>query len=289
MASTPDKLNELRATLSKMEVALGAVEHSIIWTNSIGEIRWCNASFESFCGQLRVFLLGQMLTEKLVLYRAGEIINQTQHPVNIALSSKQSGQEKYDTFHAKKYANLSVSWHYVEIIDAFTKEEDTSSAVIVIQDITRQTRSEHNLLFAKLQLEEKTEELTQANTALKEKTARLEHLLSELQKAQANLVQSEKMYSLGLMTAGIAHEINNPVNFIHGNLQHLHSYCHSLIDLIEVYEKKVQQPDEEIRRKAQEVDYEFIRSDLPKILDSMATGTERIREILYSLQNKTSP
>ncbi|MEG4801629.1 AAA family ATPase [Microcoleus sp. ARI1-B5] len=131
-------------------------------------------------------------------------------------------------------------------------------------------------------LEQKVEERTQE---LEEKATQLEVTLQKLYATQSQLIQTEKMSSLGQLVAGIAHEINNPVNFIHGNLNHAHEYITSLIELIDLYEELSPQPQPKIQAKIAEIDLEFIVEDLPKILGSMTTGTERIRQIVESLRN----
>jgi signal transduction histidine kinase len=98
-------------------------------------------------------------------------------------------------------------------------------------------------------------------------------------------VQAEKMSSLGQLVAGIAHEINNPVSFIHGNLAHLQEYAHDLLDFVELYEKHYPDPAPEIQAHAEAIDLEFLQSDLPKVLNSMRMGTDRIRQIVLSLRN----
>jgi PAS domain S-box-containing protein len=108
--------------------------------------------------------------------------------------------------------------------------------------------------------------------------------LQELQRTQAQLVQSEKMSSLGQLVAGIAHEINNPVNFIHGNLNHLETYSQDLISLIHLYQQEYPQFNPVIATRIKEIDLEFLSEDLPKVLDSMKIGTDRIREIVKSLR-----
>ncbi|MCD8486919.1 MAG: ATP-binding protein [Desertifilum sp.] len=108
--------------------------------------------------------------------------------------------------------------------------------------------------------------------------------LSQLKQTQLHLVQSEKMSSLGQLIAGIAHEINNPVNFIHGNLLHAGDYIEEVLALIELYQKHYPQPPDSIQVKMEESDIEFISQDLPKLLNSMNVGAERIREIVQSLR-----
>ncbi|XWK89129.1 MAG: ATP-binding protein [Phormidium sp.] len=106
-----------------------------------------------------------------------------------------------------------------------------------------------------------------------------------LQEAQAKLIQTEKMSSLGQLVAGVAHEINNPINFIYGNLPHAADYTQELLRLIELYQEKYPNPDPEIQELEEEIDLEFLITDLKKIQASMSMGANRIREIVLSLRN----
>jgi two-component system NtrC family sensor kinase len=128
------------------------------------------------------------------------------------------------------------------------------------------------------QVEVRTQELSDKNT-------QLQQLLEELQHTQVQMVQSEKMSALGQMVAGVAHEINNPVNFIHGNLTHVQEYAHNLLGLVQLYQNYYPDPAPEIQAEAEEIDMEFIQADLPKVIDSMKLGTDRIRQIVLSLRN----
>jgi signal transduction histidine kinase len=114
---------------------------------------------------------------------------------------------------------------------------------------------------------------------------KLQAILSELQETQAQLIQSEKMSSLGQLIAGVAHEINNPVNFIYGNLSHASQYSQDLIGLIECYQKHYPDPHPEVRAEIEAVDLDFLVEDLPKIIASMQVGAERIRQIVLTLRN----
>ena len=113
----------------------------------------------------------------------------------------------------------------------------------------------------------------------------LNRTLKELQTSQAHLVQSEKMSSLGQLVAGVAHEINNPVSFIHGNLTHIQEYTQGLLELLQLYEQYYPNPVSEIQTETEEIDLKFIRDDLPKILSSMEMGSIRICKIVLSLRN----
>ncbi len=127
---------------------------------------------------------------------------------------------------------------------------------------------------------------SQTAAAIAESKARqLETALNQLQTAQVQLIQSEKMSSLGQMVAGVAHEINNPVNFIHANLQHLDHYITDLLSLLQTYEQTYPEPAAPIQAQMQQMDFAFLRSDLPKLWDSMETGSRRIQDIIGSLRN----
>lgn len=141
-----------------------------------------------------------------------------------------------------------------------------------------------NLQTYSQELEVKNTALQASETREREKALELEQYLDKLQKTQAQLVQTEKMSSLGQLVAGIAHEINNPVNFIFGNLNHANEYTQDVLRLLELYQKHYPLPNPEIQEEAQAIDLEFLLEDLPKLLSSMRVGADRIRKIVASLR-----
>lgn len=139
------------------------------------------------------------------------------------------------------------------------------------------------------QLRESFTALEKSNVELEDRveqrTIELTKALTELQRTQAQVIQSEKMSSLGQLVAGVAHEINNPVNFIHGNLVHLNEYIQDLLDLINLYEERSHNNDPEIQNFIESIELDFLIEDLPKTLSSMKVGATRIREIVLTLRN----
>jgi signal transduction histidine kinase len=160
---------------------------------------------------------------------------------------------------------------------------------------------EFNQMSAKLSefylcLEEKvmkrTSELAEVNQTLKSEISerqqvqiKLQDTIKELQETQIQLIQTEKMSSLGQLVAGVAHEINNPVSFIFGNINYVDQYTQDLLELLHLYQRHCVESNEIIEQKVEEIDLEFLAEDLPKTLSSMKMGANRISEIVRSLRN----
>jgi PAS domain S-box-containing protein len=143
--------------------------------------------------------------------------------------------------------------------------------LVLVRDITERKKIE--------------EALRKSEAKFREKAQELERAIDELKHTQVQLVQSEKMSSLGQLIAGIAHEINNPVGFIHANINPAMEYASDLLNLIEYYQQNHPQPIAEIAQKLDSVDPDFITEDFPKLLNSMKEGADRICQIVQSLKN----
>ncbi|MHC5736223.1 trifunctional serine/threonine-protein kinase/ATP-binding protein/sensor histidine kinase [Nostoc sp.] len=130
-----------------------------------------------------------------------------------------------------------------------------------------------------------SQQLEISETQAREKAKQLEQTLNELKLTQSQMVQSEKMSSLGQLVAGVAHEINNPVSFIYGNLTYVNNYVKGLMTVIELYQQQNQNLPPKVQNEIDAVDLDFLMEDLPKLLASMKVGTDRIRQIVLSLRN----
>jgi two-component system, NtrC family, sensor kinase len=143
--------------------------------------------------------------------------------------------------------------------------------ILVVQDISDKKHAEEALRHSESELRAKNQELQQT--------------LRQLQQTQAQLIQNEKMASLGQMVAGIAHEINNPISFIYGNVSYAQQYAYDLLNLVQLYGKHYSDPVPEIQNELSALDLNFLEQDFPKLLHSMQEGANRIREIVLSLRN----
>ena len=177
-------------------------------------------------------------------------------------------------------------------------------------EIVERQRAELELQNAhdqlKIQVEERTAQLSQANSQLKQdiierkrieaalrqseaqlrkQATTLKLALKELHSFQTQLIQTEKMSSLGQLVAGVAHEINNPINFVYGNIAYASQYIQDIMQLLELYNQHYPQPVKEILEEVEKIDLNFVKTDLPKLLNSMKVGADRIRDLVLSLRN----
>lgn len=151
--------------------------------------------------------------------------------------------------------------------------------------LSRQVMSQLELRIHLSKLERMMSKRKKVEEVLRRRNQQLHQTLEELRHTQSQLIQTEKMSSLGQLVAGVAHEINNPVNFIHGNLPYISDYIEDLLELLFLYQHHYPNPVSEIQQQLEVRDVGFITEDLPKILSSMKLGTERIHQIVLSLRN----
>ncbi|MGJ5627836.1 sensor histidine kinase [Nostoc sp. CALU 1950] len=233
-------------------------------------------------------------------YQSFDLVNKNKKEEAILLLSSseyETNKQIYANGVAKRQQNISlqlkqkVDEYYQRILWAIS-ESIISLAMLIpawllVLHLLQQYLKDKK--FAQAALEETNSRLeiqvAERTAKLKYKNFQLQQTLQELQHTQVQLVQTEKMSSLGQLVAGVAHEINNPVNFIYGNLLHVREYSQQLLTLINLYQQQYCSENPEINILIDKIDLEFIIDDMPKILSSMEVGAERIREIVLTLRN----
>ncbi len=194
-------------------------------------------------------------------------------PVCISIFNKviQTGQKQAGIQYRVKHQDGNWRWH----ISNVSVSRDADGKIVHLIGIARDITEYKQTLQA----------LEESEIRSREHAQQLKQTLQELQQTQSQLIQNEKMSSLGQLVAGVAHEINNPVTFIYGNLSPASQYIESLLHLLALYQHHYSQPVPEIKAEMKAIDVDFLVEDLPKILSSMKMGANRIREIVLSLRN----
>ncbi|MFK8186251.1 MAG: ATP-binding protein [Phormidesmis sp.] len=194
--------------------------------------------------------------------------------------SSKSHDDNQTNYHLElRFPHQTGELLWLELAIQFNQEDTLSGSLI---NVTERKQAEVILQHTNEELEsrvqQRTAELSRANNALTT-------TLNKLRSTQGQLIQTERMSSLGQLVAGVAHEINNPVSFVHGNLQPAHDYAQDVLRILDLYQQHYPHPSPQIVKALDELDIEFIRADFPKLLSSMKLGTQRIKAIVNSLRN----
>ncbi|MBE9200514.1 MULTISPECIES: response regulator [unclassified Nodularia (in: cyanobacteria)] len=213
-------------------------------------------------------------------------IEQTEyaHPDLILLDVMMPGIDGFETCRRLK-ANPQTQNIPIIFMTALSDATDKVKGLEIgaVDYITKPFQQEE--VIARLKLHLKISHLTRTlEFRVEERTLELSQSLQQLQQTQLQLIQSEKMSTLGQLVAGIGHEINNPIGFISINCSHIENYVQDLLNLINLQQKKLPQPDPEIEEFVEEIDLEYMIEDLPKILGSMYQGISRLKDISLSLR-----
>jgi two-component system, NtrC family, sensor kinase len=256
---------ELRKTLQELEFEKFALDQSAIVsnTNGFGIITYVN---DQFC--------------ELFKYSREELIGKTHKVVNSGYHSPEFFKQLWSTIHQGNVWRGEIKnqakdgtyfWLDTTIVPFLNTRGEPHQYVAIRKDITKRKQAEEAVQLSASQLRTKNQELAKA--------------LRDIHQTQSMMVQNEKMVSLGQLVAGVAHEINNPVSFIYGNVQHADDYFKDLLKMLELYRQEYPNPTSVIQEEIDDVDLNFMLKDLPKLLNSMKMGAERIRQIVLSLKN----
>jgi PAS domain S-box-containing protein len=248
--------------LRKLSQAVEQSANGILITDLYGKIEYVNPQFTRITG-----------------YTAAEVQGKNPRILNSGKQSKSYYQELWQTirsgrewrgeFH-NRCKDGSLYWAQATISPIFNAEGQMTHFLGIQEDITARKEAESALRDSEAKLRQQTQELAKA--------------LEELRHTQSQLIQTEKMSSLGQLVAGIAHEINNPVNFIHGNIDHIYVYMKNLINLIKLYKTYFPEANAAILEEIEDIDLDFIIEDIPQLIGSMKEGSNRIKAIVYSLR-----
>nr|WP_255348341.1 ATP-binding protein [Calothrix sp. PCC 7507] len=244
-------------------------------TDRLGRIEWVNQAFAERTGLSDDSLTGQKFFTALG-FKSQLNVQQTYIREQLLKGESFKFELSYQTHDDRE------CWLLIDGQPIRDAEGITNKYAVMSTDITLRKLTEKDLEKTNQELEIRVQQRTVALTQEKEK---LEQTLQQLQKAQLQLIQSEKMSSLGQLVAGVAHEINNPVNFIYGNLTPATEYTENLLHLLQCYQHHYPNPIPQLKAEIEATEIDFIIEDLPKILSSLKVGADRIREIVLSLRN----
>ena len=253
---------EINKSFAALGATLEATADGILVLDAIGNIIICNQKFVD-------------------IWRIPDRIFTSHHDVDIlkyVVAKITSAKHLYNF--GKELGNDQNSFEIVELDDGRTLEcysqpqnilNSYAGRVWSLRDITKRLAAESLIRASEEKYRLQAEQLEQA--------------LQELKSTQSQLIQAEKMSGLGQLVAGIAHEINNPVNFIYGNLSYADTYTKELLELVEVYRTHYPNPVEAVQQKLEESDIDFLAKDFVKLVGSIRLGAERIQKIVQSLNN----
>ncbi len=258
-------LSELQQAKEFLQLLINIMPQAIVWKDSNSVCLGCNQKFAVIAGvESPELIIGKTDYDLAWKREEADFLRIWDRQVI------KSNQAQLHIVKRQQLADGKKAWLDICLLPLRDKSGQVIGLLAVLEDITERKAASDSLLASEV--------------LLKQKANQLAATLSQLQQTQAQLVQSEKMSALGQLVAGVAHEINNPVNFIYGNLTHVSEYMQDLMSLLQVYQREYPNPSASVSSQIKEIDYEYLISDMPKLLSSMKTGAERIRQIVLSLR-----
>lgn len=253
---------EIDRTLSLLSATLESTADGILVVDRHGKTSICNQKFSELWSISKAIIAAQDDTKISKL-----ILEQLDNPQTYVtrVNELHPDDESYDILRLKD-GRIFEGYSHPQRIGGVSV-----GRVWSFRDITKRLADEEALRASEAKFRWQAQQLEQA--------------LYKLQSTQSQLVQTEKMSSLGQLVAGVAHEVNNPVNFISGNLSYAEDYTAKILKLLQMYQNQLPEPTLEIEEYVEEIDLDYLQRDLPKLLSSMKVGTERIQKIVLNLRN----
>lgn len=257
--------DKLRSSQQLLQLVMDTLPEAIFWKDFQSNFLGCNKNFAEDAGiDCPDEIVGKSDYDMPWKAEETEFFRQCDRRV------MDSNQAEIGIIEPQLHSNGEQTWLETNKVPLHDSEGNVIGILGTYQDITRRRQAELDL--------------QKLNQKLQRQTIELNAALSELQQSQLYLVQNEKMSALGNLVAGVAHEINNPVGFLSGNLKYTQEYVKDLLGVIDLYRQTFPKPGNEIEQRLEDIDLEFLQEDLPAMLVSMKEGTKRIRDISTSLR-----
>lgn len=257
--------NELQSARSLLQLVMDTLPEAIFWKDKNSAYLGCNQNFADDAGvDTPACLVGK--TDYDMVWK----LEEADFFVACDRRVMHSNRAEFGIVEPQLQADGKQAWLETNKVPLHNPEGEVIGILGTYQDITERKQAEISL--------------QQMNEKLAHQTVELTATLQQLQESHLQLVQQEKMSALGNLVAGVAHEMNNPVGFLTGNLRPAQNYTADLFELIELYQETLPEPGEKIEALIEDIDLDYIREDMPQLLQSMERGLKRIRDISNSLR-----
>ena len=283
--------NELKTSQQLFQLVMDTLPEAVFWKDQNLVYLGCNQNFANDAGiAMPQDIIGKTDYDLAWKQEEADFFRECDRQVILA------DQAEIGIVESQLQADGKQAWLETNKAPLHNSKGQVIGILGTYQDITERKQIEierqelnEKLSCQALELQDALEQIQKYKLKLEElvdmRTAELKTALNKLKQTQKQMIQSEKMSSLGQLVAGIAHEINNPVNFICGNITYIQEYTKDLLSLTQLYRKHYPHPVPEIQASIEQTDLAFIEHDLPQILSSINTGIQRIQNIILSLRN----